>query len=657
MKKQKGGNEIDEEYEDDFEPEYNEVQLDQLTRIIKFARKSEDTQQISSCKDLRTLMQHEFGICYYVSLIHSMFFSRGMRRYVGQQIKYLESKLIAADEYEDYKWYFIMLWNMIDRPKFYKNFDWTYDLCYNLGTSLVASCKLMEDVGETFEYNNAHQDKSGLVFTLGYNYFITKRTSLENAGQGGFVGETLKPVLCSLEMNNVLFITVENYDYTKQQALADHLSKVLKRYREHKIKIDIIALKVPSVSQNLEEIYEKPYKVADELSLDGSLYKLDSAQFQNIPDESGGGHVIAGITCPYANNNTYPRLVLNSWSKHDTIETDWNNSHIVIHGNDMIPYKTYRDAVEAYNDNKYETNAQQISRQEAHNMVFSANQSDCLYFFTREETSEMDKIDIDRVRENVLTKASMLFGEKPKQVFPNGDVEDAKNYYLDLIFSADDGARVKQNLQNVGLTNDFYKITNDLKSFFAISVNYNKFVQLCQDKLGIIEDILVMTGKVPVDIVIEDVKETRGGGVQGLPVPPAPPSFGRRIPNSNKKPPNSSILDGMRQPTIDTKTRYVYFGVKGEILQSAIDRYKQEKFNIEKVDTTTGFIPVRKGQENIEKRLKPGLVYYKFDYNKYIFLFVTVGFEQLGFQKSPEAKSIIGGAKKPKVIKKKKQTK
>jgi hypothetical protein len=103
---------------------------------------------------------------------------------------------------------------MIDRPNFYKNFDWTYDLCYNLGTSLVASCKLMEDIGESFGYNKSHQDKSGLVFTLGYNDFIDKRSSLENAGQGGYVGETLKPILCSLEMNNVLFITVQNYDYS-----------------------------------------------------------------------------------------------------------------------------------------------------------------------------------------------------------------------------------------------------------------------------------------------------------------------------------------------------------------------------------------------------------------------------------------------------------
>lgn len=647
-KNQKGGQDFDEDYEDDFQPEYDEFQLDMLKRMIKYARKSDDVEQIDSCNNLRTLMQHEFGICYYVSLIHSMFFSRGMRKYVGRQIKYLESKLIAADEYEDYKWYFIMLWNMIDRPKFYKNFDWTYDLCYNLGTSLVASCKLMDDIGESFEYNNSHQDKSGLVFTLGYNDFINKRGSLENAGKGGYVGETLKPILCSLEMNNVLFITVENYDYSKQQALADHLSKVLKKYRAHKIKIDIIALKVPSIrSHVLEENYERTFRVANELLLDGTLYVLDSAQFQNIPDNnSGGGHVIAGITCPYASNNKYPRMVLNSWSKNDVIETDWNNSHILIHGNEMIAYTTYSDAVEAYKTFKNQTNTERITRDEAYDMIFSANQSDCLYFFTRQETSDIDPIDVERVRENVLTKASMLFGEKPKQIIPNGDEDNKNNYYLDLIFSAQDGTKVKDNLKNTGLTDDFYKITADYKTYFAISVNYNKFVQLCQEKLGIIEDILIMTGKVPVDVVIDDVKETFGGGIQGL---PAPPTFSRRIPNTKQTFP--SILDKSFQTTVDTKIRYVYFGVKGEISETAIDRYKKEKFIIEKVNTTSGFVPVKKGKDTIEKRLKPGLVYYKFDYNKYLLLFVTIG-----VQKSPNPTYISGGEKGTKLLRKKKQT-
>jgi len=791
--RQSGGDDTDEEYEDDFELEntskdkvikedYNKFELDMLTRMIKTARKTEkDTEQIFKCEDIKTLIQHT-GICYYVSLIHSMFFSRGMRKYVGRQIKHLESKLLATNEYEDHKWYFIMLWNMIERPWFYKNVDWTFDLCHKLDTSLVSSCKLMEGLGKSFQKNISKVDKNGLVLTLGYDGFIEKRTSTENADKGGYVGETLRPLLCSLEMNNVLFISVDNYDYdTKQKSLEDYISKVLKLYNNNNIIIDIIALKIYSQGPiHLQDDDENPHKIAENLFLDGSLYVLDSVQFDNIYDNDNIsnkdiGHVIAGITCPYSNGTSYPRLVLNSWNDNDIIETDWNKSHIVIRGNKMTPYNSYRDAVSTYNNNKKEN--QKSSRAELFNMIFSVNKGDCLYFFTREETIDIDKLDIQRIQENILTKAYMLFGEKPKQVMPSGSKEDSDTYYVDLIFSPQDGIKVKENLKSIGLTHDFYNIEADYNTFFAISVNYNKFVQLCQEKLGIVEDILVITGKVPMDIVIDDVKgaTTKGGGnVNVYPLPPntslrvpngtkttssildnipsisttnkrtvntskfpLPPNTSRRVLNGTKTtssildnipsistikktnvntatlslPPNtslrvpngtkttSSILDNIpsiptsNKKTVNTstfplppnvsrrvsngtkatssildrptnsvpripisKTRYLYFGVKGEISQSIVDKYSKQTFIIENVNSSSGYIPIRKGSEIIEKRLKDGLRYYRFDYDKYLYLFVKTPLEALGAESSSQTIIKTGGNKQSGLTKRKKKT-
>lgn len=645
VKKQKGGDdneEYDEKYEDDFHPEdestpqgeflpeYNELELGMLKHMIRTATKShKNKRRIGNCMDVKTLMQHEFGICYYVSLIHSMFFSRGMRRYIGRQIQYLESKLLATQEYEDYKWFFIMLWNMIERPSFYKNFNWTFDLCYNLGTSLVASCKLMEDIGEKFDNNQSHIDKSGLIFTLGYNYFITRRASIQNTGKGGYVGEALKPILCSLEMNNVLFLTIENYDYSKQQALTSHLSMILKKYKQFNIKIDIIALKVfPDRLVELGDNFEKTYKVAEELSLNGTLYTLDSVQMQNKPDGSGSGHVIAGITCPYPNGNKYPKLVLNSWKENDVIEADWNNSHIVIHGIETSAYKTYSEAMDAYNNNEEQSNNAQQDRPEAYSMLFSASQTDCLYFYTREETSEMDKIDEDRIRENVLTKASMILGKKPEKVSPNGDNSDMDNYYLDLLFTRTDGEAVETNLKIIGLVpNDSYKIKNATENKIVISVKYNKFVELCQDKLGLVEDILVITGKVPIDIVVVDTKQSGGVNVQKYP----PPRFPIRIPNAIKGQ-TRSILDSQTSSNTNKVVKYVYFGVQGEIPQDVIEKYQNGNFLIQNVNQDS-FVSVWKGKGNIERQLKPGLVYYKFDYDKYIDLFVHDGNQSGGVKR------------------------
>jgi hypothetical protein len=670
VKKQRGGKDEpsnakqDEyEYEDDFEaynanantqlnslpqeefrPEYDEFQLDMLKGMIRTATKSnKKEQQIRNCMDVKTLMQHEFGICYYVSLIHSMFFSRGMRRYIGRQIKYLESKLLATQEYEDYKWFFIMLWNMIERPTFYKNFNWTYDLCYNLGTSLVASCKLMEVSGETFGYNQSHIDKSGLVFTLGYNYFITNRTSLNSASQGGYVGEALKPVLCSLEMNNVLFLTVERYDYSKQQALTYHLSKILKKYKEIGIKVDIIALKVyPENYVKVENNFDKTYKVAEELSLNGILYTLDSAQFQSKTDNTGSGHVIAGITCPYANGNKYPKLVLNSWTDNDVIEADWNNSHIVIKGTEMKSYNTYTEAIDAYNNNKELSGNVQQERPEAYNLLFSANQTDCLYFYTREETSKIDKIDEQRITENVLTKASMILGEKPEKVSPNGDKSDMNNYYLDMFFKLNknekadkNGNVVEEHLKNIGLTNDFYKIKEINNERIVISVKYNKFIEICQERLGLVEDILVMTGKVPIDIVVDDATLLKQGIQSGGDNTPLPPSKQRWTPNVNKGP---SILN---TPVVNKMVRYVYFGVKGEISQEVIERYLKENFIIQIVNQTGNkldYVSVLKGNGYIERLLKPDLTYYKFEYDKYINLLVKGGNQSGGIKRRTKSR-------------------
>ncbi len=663
---------VDLDHENAAPVDNGEFELSMLRGIIADAKPSNtasDSQ--NNCYNIPTLLQHEFGICYYVSLLHCLFFSRGMRKYMGRQIKNLESTLVSNSDYNNYSWFFIMLWNMIERPEFYKNFNWDFDMCYNLSTSLIASCQMMQNVDIS---NLRLENKSGMKFTKGYQGYMNERKNMTNTDQGGYVGETLQPVICALQMNNIMFITVENYSYVYREELTSQLSKFLTEYEKYST-IDIIAIKVPTEgSKFFEDNRSERTRMVDELILNNKRFVLDAVQFQSMPD-GDVGHVIAGITCPYAdenyedNSSSYPRMVLNSWKAYDAVMSNWNKEHILIQGSDMSSYENYEEAYNGYES----TASSESERTEAHTMMFSVSQSDSLYFYTREETSDMDNIEFDRIKANVLTKANMLLGKRPYDI--NYDYEDTNTLFLALVYKPEDIIEIEKYVKDTGLVNDFFTGHEKDENSFVIKINYNKFVELCQNKLRLIEDILVLTGKVPADIVRDEF--VQGGGVlspflssltnkpnskvstpakvsnNGVSLPSPPNTSSIRW---NKGiPANSSIVSNTKQNPVTNsavRTQYLYFGVVGKIDEKYIKQYKEKvKFNIEEVKLVNGFFNIKGRNEIIERKAKKDLNYYRFDYDQYRKIFVVFGLDMFDMTDNTPQQLKSGGTKGKKNVK------
>lgn len=612
------------DYEDDFELDaetFNQEDLQKFQDLIakaKDSNTSKDNPKIRNCVDIQTLDQHEFGVCYYSSLLHCMFFSKGMRTYVGRQIKLLESNLIASSNHDDPSWYFIRLWSMINRPTFYKEFDWSTDLCYHLGHSLVASLKVFDERIECLKQPPYIRNENGLQYTIGYDAEVEHKGSLEKVSKGGRTGETLQPILCTLGMKNVLFLSLINYDYQKQQTLIDLLSKRIKTEKSYNRKIDIVALLVtPEREYILEEDQGEKFALAETLLLDNETYHLDAIQFRNIPTP-GVGHAIAGITCPHMDAEKSARLVLNSWGDNDVHEIDWTKEHIVIDGYNVDHFSNYMDAVNKYNsflDN--DKTREEDGRTELNNMIFSPKQARSLYFFTRKETDTMDNIDLMLVQENIKSKASMIFGQKPIGVH----VDDGDDIFLG--FPPSNKAALQQVIANIGLPEILLRFDIDSRSMLVVAMNYKKFVELCQQKMGLVEDILVITGQAPLDVIKDDVKPQAyyGGGLQNAsspssPLPPPPPSMRTRtLPSTSAA--SVSILAKGPKVNVNASKSLVYFGVVNPVPDEVLNRYRRQYFSIEKVDTSKGVITLKTNKGPVERLLKPNLYYYRFDYQKY----------------------------------------
>lgn len=519
---------------------------------VKRAHQAIKKQKGGKCKDVQTLMQLDLGICYYVSMIHAMFFSKGMRSIIGTQIRHLESKWSITDKIDENesKWLFVDMWNKMENPTRWVGTDWKDKVCRNLPNSLVGSCKLLKNSGKSrsdisSQFNQQIKLKSGIIVSAGYNGFVTDRNTHLNADKGGHIGEVLKPILCTLEMNNVLFITVEDYDASKVEDFVEFLSKaIISREQERNGVDDIIAIRVESIV-HVEDNEEDKYKLPEQFRLNDIVYNLDSIQFQNKYDGTAEGHVIAGITCPYVDgNNNYPRLVLNSWNDNDIFETDWNNSHITIYGRKLEAHQTYNEALSRYNQNHEQSTKEGVVGLR-NNWIFSASQGDCLYFYTREKTSESSKQDEERIKDNILTKAAMLLGAKPIEVYVKGDKNDMNNYNLEFTIERADVGKVKETLlNNPNLKKMIKKMDTKEENnvtHFVLVVLYKMFTQNCIKKLEYIENILTMTGKVPRDIIIDDSKRESG-------------------------------------------LRYVYFGVHSEIQYDVIEKLKEYQMFIEMVN-------------------------------------------------------------------------
>jgi hypothetical protein len=583
---------------------------------VKLADKAIKKQKGGGCKGVQTLMQLDLGICYYVSMLHSMFFSKGMRNIIGTQIQYLESKWSSDDKVDEdaSKWLFVDMWNKMEYPTRWVGWDWKDKVCRNLANSLVGSCKLLKNSGKSrsnisSQFNQQIKLKSGIIVSAGYNGFVTDRNTHLNADKGGHIGEVLKPILCTLEMKNVLFITVEEYDSSKVEDLVEFLSKaIVGREQERDGIDDIIAIRVESIV-HVEDNEENKYKLPEQFRLNDIVYNLDSIQFQNKYDGTAEGHVIAGITCPYVDgDNNYPRLVLNSWKDNDVIETDWNNSHITIYGKKLEAHQTYNEALSRYNQNHEQSTKEGVVGLR-NNWIFSASQGDCLYFYTREKTSETSKQDEERIKDNILTKAAMLLGAKPIEVNVNGDKNDMNNYNLEFTIERANVGKIKETLlNNPNLKKMIKKMDTKEENnviHFVLVVSYKMFTQNCIKKLEYIENILTMTGKVPRDIIIDDSKTESG-------------------------------------------LRYVYFGVYSEIQYDVIEKLKEKQLFLEMVNFPKNVntlprkpsvvsdwngqgifefaerepqsVSVWSGDKMIERKLRPYLAYYKFDYDKYIAL-------------------------------------
>lgn len=608
------------DYEDDFELDvetFNQEDLQKFQDLITKARDSntsKDNPKIRSCTEIQTLDQHEFGVCYYASLLHCMFFSKGMRTYVGRQIKLLESNLIASSNHDDPSWYFIRLWSMINRPTFYKEFDWSTDLCYHLGHSLVASLKVFDERIECLKQPPYIRNENGLQYTIGYEAEVEHKGSLEKVSKGGRTGETLQPVLCTLGMKNVLFMSLINYDYQKQQTLIDLLSKRIKTEKSYNRKIDIIALLVtPDREYIVEEDQGDKFAIAETLLLDNETYHLDAMQFRNIPTP-GVGHAIAGITCPHMDAGKSARLVLNSWNDNDVHEIDWTKEHIVIDGYNVDHFSKYTDAVNKYNsflDN--DKTREEDGRTELNNMIFSPKQARSLYFFTRKETDAMDNIDLMLVQENIKSKASMIFGQRPIGVHVDGDGDD-----IFLGFPPQSKAALQQVIANIGLPEILLRLDIDTRSMLVVAMNYKKFVELCQQKMGLVEDILVITGQAPLDVVRDEVNPQTfyGGGLQNAQIPPPPPGMRTRTSPSTSAA-SVSILARGPKVNVNASKSLVYFGVVNPVPDEVLNRYRRQYFSIEKVDTSKGVISLKTNKGPVERLLKPNLHYYRFDYQKY----------------------------------------
>jgi hypothetical protein len=552
--------EDEEIYEDDFEEEeepntsmYNKEELKELQDFISSPVKSRFSSKhtVKTCDEMPTLLQGTSGICYYVSLIHCLFFSRGTRKYVGEQVKLLESKLTAAKDFKHFAWFFIMLWNMSERPNFYRNVDWTYSFCDHLSTSLVASCQSMTKTGVTFNAKTPETNTSSkMTIAKGFDREIRARTCKQDT-DAGRVGEGITPITTALQMNNLLHIVCRNYVSIKQARLFQLISNRVRDYEKNKnTKVDILAIQIPAyskINKNYKYIdldMSQRFRLDDEITINGSLYQLDAASFANKNDfneykvmknrhgtsflkvtkaalkQPSMGHVISGVTCPYADENSaYPRMVLNSWKNKDSVPADWSKETIVLNNDEMLVYEQFDKAVSAYNKfvKEFLLTHQNNFRVEPPVMLFSAPQCEVLYFYVRKEPSQYDNYDIQRIKETINSNIHFIIGEKPisLDVSIDNTTGQPNNNKIEVKFDYQFRDRIKQTIKSVNrLPGIFTETETD-----TYIVDYVKFMEYCQQRLRFIEEIMVLTGKVPIDIVMDDDLLFMGGA---YPEPPAP---------------------------------------------------------------------------------------------------------------------------------------
>ena len=334
----------------------------------------------NSCRIGPKLVQH-YPICWYTSLLHAMFLSKGMSKVMeikkSEHESYYDRTILRHDLFKTLFQYRAVMES--NQPEKYEQLSaYVSDLakaCISIPKPLKMSCLKIRDKSVKFgpgfvepcylarkfyhDYNKGGKERSR--YTPGFDKRVVhyaEQTSGEfDIQEGAKIGEHLIQIASWLGLEHekdFMYYEVKNYKneflVETEKFMEDIITEFANDAEQTIRNMKFIALNSIGIDEDKEPL---PL----EINIHGQTFLLDSASIGN----SGGkdptaGHAVAGITCPWAKqakekpnsnsddeydyyddddddyNEPETRYVVNSWKNASTKDFDWANESFVLTG-------------------------------------------------------------------------------------------------------------------------------------------------------------------------------------------------------------------------------------------------------------------------------------------------------------------------------------
>lgn len=290
--------------------------------------------EINRCMEGAILDQMKNGTCWYMSILHALFFSKGTREVL---------EIIKNENESNMK-------TVLERPLFETLYSFRDnsnigeltqaklilgDVCRNIIPVLKTSCGInnaSKDKSEKFKNQMRYYHTQEDDFEIMTTSFSVCSKNVNVIKDGAHVASFLNDILYFLgfRQNDCIYIGIKNYEEKYLLDIEERfLPTILKKQNNWDAR-DIPLLIIGSYSplQNLPEILR--IKLNDEDKYVDFI--LDSCVLTNMVEESDNvGHAITGVTCPYHEDvKSSNRYVLNSWKEFPITHIDWYNKDFIL---------------------------------------------------------------------------------------------------------------------------------------------------------------------------------------------------------------------------------------------------------------------------------------------------------------------------------------